>query len=373
MDLNNAEPQSFQEEALGHNLKQEVAAALGRNPQGIEFGNLSRYLNGSRFLKGFTAQTDERPAGFFKMSTGPEIQKDTEIVRESEERIAREWNGTKLAREIGIPSVNILTDYRETAGKKRILELEQIDPDSGAFIPAELVKNADPIYGEKAAAALMVASGKEIPSDVSAEGVNNGDWRNKSLESFLIVWHESDRVFDPQYADIVSQVVRSDKLKEIANTALSELQEEIPQHATPDRRFFVHNDAAPNNMFFQDTSADRQEQTLLLDYEQSGYSTNKFAAQLTDLGGFYGRAWANKDMQQAFIKGIMDASTEDSPEYKYKLAKSSIVFGTLFLAKYAMEPTHPEYQMTRNLLGNLEENLAFLDKIYKSHQTDSNV
>lgn len=371
-DKDNSNQSSSPEKTLAFNLQQEVAVALGRSPQGIELCNLDAYIKGrSRFLilKGFTRKTDEKPAGFFKMSTDTTLQTDPEVAGKSKKQISNEWSRTKFALANDVPCVRILTDCRETASGKTILELEQIDPDSGTFIPAELVETADPVYGKRAAIALMAVSGKEIPPDVSTDGVSGDDWRNKSLESFLDVWHESDKIFDRQYTDVVSKVVPLEKLKQITAAALSELTEEIPKHLTPDRKYFVHNDVAPNNLFFQDASVENEAKTLFLDFEWAGYTNNRYLAQLTDCGNFYGRLWANKDMQQTFIQGVINAPTQDSLEYRYQLAKASIVFGTIYLAKYGIDPNHKEHQMSVKLLKSLEENLAFLDTSYETHQT----
>jgi len=358
----NAERGSPREAARIHELKTEVAGALGRKAGDVVVGNFNRE---SRFLTGFTSSTEKRP-GFFKMSSD---NPNPEEAKRSKDQIAKESSGTTLAGELGIPSVKVLTNYKETANGKGILELEQLNAENGTFISAELVESADSKYGRMAALSLMAASGKEIPPHITAQGVNDGDWRNKSLETFQAVWGDSDTIFDPKHSGTLSQVVNPQSLKQVADTTLSALQEEIPLHDTPDKRFFVHNDAAPNNMFFEEPTAGSEGRTLLLDLEHSGYTTNKFLAQITDLGNFYGRSWANKDMQQTFIKGILEAppeDTQDTPEHRYKLAKAAIVFGTLYLAKYGMDPTHPEHPMTRKLLGNLGNNLTFLDTTYQA-------
>jgi hypothetical protein len=69
----------------------------------------------------------------------------------------------------------------------------------------------------------------------------------------------------------------------------------------------------------------------------------------------------------------MEAPTQDPLEYRYKLAKASIVFGTIYLTKYGIDSNHPEHQMAVKLLGSLKENLAFLDTVYQFRQTKSDL
>lgn len=353
-------------------LQLEIADALDRSISDLGFLNLDGYLKGTdRFLRGFTSRTDEKPAGFFKMSADATLQPDPEIVSKSKEQISNEWSRTKFALANGVPCVRILTDCRETTSGKTILELEQLNSESGTFIPAELVETADPVYGKRAAIALMAISGKEIPPGVSIDGIAGDDWRNKSIESFLKVWHESDIIFNNENTGVVSRVIPLERLKQISDRALSELTEEIPEHLTADRKYFVHNDASPNNLFFQDAPAGNEAKILFLDFEWTGYTNNRYLAQITDCGNFYGRLWANKDMQQAFIQGMVDAPTQDSLEYRYKLTRASIVFGAMYMAKFGIDSAHRENQMTLKLLGSLEENLTFLDTVCKTHQKNT--
>lgn len=68
--------------------------------------------------------------------------------------------------------------------------------------------------------------------------------------------------------------------------------------------------------------------------------------------------------QQQFLTSYIEQSTDDSVDYNYKLLKATVVFGAIYLAKYAMRSDNSEHPMAVSLLKNLEGNLSILDNQY---------
>ncbi len=306
----------------------------------------------ARFLYGFTEPGEQQAeAGFFKMSR-PE--NNVQLMRESA--------GLAIAARIGIPTVRILHPFQTTPEGNGILHVERLDGETGTILTSpELIAAADPRYGVRAALAFLRAGGRIIPIDIDSSPLKRGDWRNESSETFWKVWGEQNGVvFSPENAELVDRLTGTEKLRKIVDQTRTEIEPEIAAGTNPDAEYFVHNDAAPNNTFFSDID----DEVLFLDFEHAAASHNPTLAQLTDLGNYYGRLWPNPEMQQQFLISYIEQSTANSVDYNYKLLKAVVVFGAMYLAKYAMRSDNGEHPMAVSLLKNLEGNLSILDNQY---------
>jgi len=348
-------PKERETEAQTFGLKSIIARSLELTQQDVDLKNPSQFLDGdSRFLYGFTESTG-KVAGFLKMAR----------TQETNKQLKRESVGMAIARRIGIPTIGILDPYQDILEGYGLIHVEQLDLDHGLIlISPELIAGADPVYGARAARAIANAGGRVIPPDIDSIILKRGDWRNESPETFWKVWDEQNNsVFDLVNANVVTDLLGRDgkeRLQKIIEETRTAIEPLIDESGNPNVEYFVHNDTAPNNIFFSDDG----ETVILLDFEHAGATHNLMLAQLTDLGNFYGRMWPNPEMQQQFLSAYLTKSTPEALEYNYQLLRATAVFGAMFLAKYGMKLEHSEHIMSESLLSNLEGNLAFLENTY---------
>ena len=104
--------------------------------------------------------------------------------------------------------------------------------------------------------------------------------------------------------------------------------------------------------------------------EYSGATHNEALACITDWGNFYARCWPNPEMQQNFIKTLVDATDAKIDQRKAIWIKGAMAFTTIYLAKFAMNPDHPEHDMAKALLRTLPERLQQLDSLLHSDQIE---
>ncbi len=348
----------LQQAAREFALRSEAANALGLKPQSIELVNAVEFTEPekpARFLYGFT-EADKEPlkAGFFKLSQP-----------ENNSQLERESAALTIANRVGIPTVGVLHPYQVTPEGNGLLHVDRLDGENGTVLTSpELIASADPRLGIRAALMLLQAGGREIPADMDSSLLKRGDWRNESPETFWKVWAEQNNiVFSPKNKPLVDKLIGTEKLQAIVDQTRVAIEPEINARTNLNTEYFVHNDASPGNMYF----SDKGDSDLLLDFEHAAASHNLTLSQLTDLGNFYGRLWPNPAMQQQLLTSYFENSP-DSPEYNYKLLKTVVVFGSMFLSKYAMDPNHHEHQMAISLLSSLEGNLASLDNSYQTRK-----
>lgn len=323
---------------------------------GLELRNREDFLEGrSRFLYGFTEKTDSRK-GFIKAAR----LEDKKVC----ENLKRESGVLHAVRQLNIPSVDQYVPYKEIPEGYAVFELERLDTDKGELLATpELIATANPEYGAWAATTLIKTTGKEIPHGVEL-GIFKRDERNNSQDSFWRMWQEADLsvlgcpqddrnwVSDSEYANLRS-------LFDETKTVLSVM---VEKGEKSDVWYFVHNDTAPNNTFFNIENKD----ALLLDFEHGGITHNLTLAKLVDYGNFYARAWSNAAMQKKFIGKLLSEASPENFKETYEFIKGMVVYGTFYLAKYAMNPEHPEHIMAFKLIKNLPDNLAFLDLLYNN-------
>lgn len=338
-----------QKEASDFAIKSAIARALQLTQQDVHLQDLNPEKN--RFIYGTTEHANQQE-GFFKMGK----------ASETNEQLRRESVGLTIAKRIGIPTVSILHPYQDTPEGGGILHVERLDSEHGTLLTnAELIAGADPKLGANAARALALSTGKEIPEDIDSSILKRGDWRVDSLDSFNRVWdEENDIVLNTQNKEFVDKQVGFEKLKAIVDQTRDVIDPLIQAGDNPNAEYFVHNDTSPENVFYGDDGS-----VTFLDFEHASATHNQFLAQLADLGNFYGRMWANPQMQQEFLTTFLQESTPKNLDYNYQLIRATAVFGSMFLAKYAMSPDHSEHPMAQALLGSLTENLAKLDDKYE--------
>ncbi len=323
-----------------------VQRAIGE-PRKVQFENVTKFDTGRRFLYGFTAPLEASGSvGFVKMTR----IEDTTSGSAKQEQLARESSALQVASALGIPTTPILHPYREE-GAYALIHLEALDTEKGVLLTSpELIASANPEYGAWVADSLSAISAQALPDNIDTALLKRTDGRNASKESFLGVFHEA-------YEKVLDSLTNDEDKQWLANIfaeTITDITPMLESSEERDKEYFVHNDASPGNTFFDE----EKNRALLLDFEHAGATHNKVLSWMTDMGNFYGRCWPNKEMQQAFVARLAhNASPED-----YTKIKTVIIFGSLFLAKYATAPDHRERRMYQALVGNLKENLAALDR-----------
>jgi hypothetical protein len=169
-------------------------------------------------------------------------------------------------------------------------------------------------------------------------------------------------VLDPAHDGWRDALIDRNRLMEIVENACSALSPWVGHGVDPVREFFVHNDAAPGNMFFPGVPQGHKGRALLFDFEYAGATRYPVLAWLTDLANFYGRCWPNPVMQRVFLQTLLGDDRVRERIAPRDLAKATAVFGTVSLARFAMQTDHPEHPMAVALMTHLEHHIAFVDE-----------
>lgn len=338
---------------------QEIASAVHMNPSNIRFITPVDE-DTAHFWFGYTQQSDGR-AGFFKM------------VKDAREniRLQRESQAMQIAQRIGIPTVDILSPYQETVQRRGLLHLAKLDTTQGTLLKTDTdVESANPSLGARAARAILNIKGKAIPKDMDSSLLERDDWRFYDEHTFWSVW---EQISDDVLANPITQkIVDTKKLRQIIEAtqkAATPLVGSVRVIATHPDEYFIHRDVNLKNMFFPNNN---DSPVFFLDFEDAGVSTNKVLAQITDIANFYARCAYNLPLQREFIRTFARESTKDTNTDWQTILKTSIVFGTLFLAPWILKEGHPELPLEKKLLANLVSNFRVVDDTLESANTDYN-
>lgn len=356
-EIDRTSESQVQVELLGHS----IAELLGIDFGSVELKNPEDFLNGSRYLHGFSNLPDGM-GGFIKATSIPE----------NKERLRREVSDVLGESGIGVREVKVLGGYQETTGGIGVIHLERMDIENGTILAtSELIAAEEPIYGVLAAETIFHLSGREIPKHPDSLLLKRDDYRNASAVSFWSCWkNQTDIVMDPKFDEIRGPLADREVLNKIVTEAEQTLRPFINDSSTEGKEYFVHNDMSPGNMFFPKDCLMRPIPGIFLDFEYAGAVKNRLLALMTDLGNYYGRLWPNPSMQQEYLPALLKIPLDDDRlgldlETRYNLVKSIAVFGAMALSKFAMDPNHREHSMTKSLLRNLIPNLTQLEKEYQ--------
>lgn len=333
-------------------LKPEIAAAFGAVAETlggdcrVEFQNSDKYSSGeNRFLVGFTDVRDEK--GFVKLCEKTELK----------QQLRRETDAMVFANKIGIPTIRVSSPYQETSQGIGIIHLEALDSQKGNNLgSAELIAGADPLLGKKAGEMLAGVVGRDISSEKDAAFLKRTDERNASLDSFWGKWKQAEAIVtSTEFGEVDPWLVETIK------RAAQDLEPFLAETVT-DGEYFVHNDVSPSNMYFDNVD----DRVVLLDFEHAGATNNPRLAAITDLGNFYARCWPNPEMQKEYAKSLLENLKGRTSEETLTLVKGLMIFNTIYLAKFAMNPEHREHKMAEMLLKNLRENIQTVEEYYQT-------
>jgi len=285
--------------------------------------------------------------------------------------LGRESFIAQHAQELGIPAVKCLTPITPVKDKYFLIQLEALSPKDGiAYMGKEMHASAPVEVAAQATGAILSLYQKTIPGGLDTSMLERQHERNADSESFSTVWQdENEKVFGSDNSEIVAHLCQTtpDKkdgisnLHQIIDTAQRYLETLIPAGQDDTHEFLSHGDADLNNMFFKHNG-----EVVLIDWETAAVTHNWFLAQLTDLSNLYGRCWVDPEKQKQILSSIVKSDCFDDLETRYRVAYSVAVFGSMYLAKFAMDPNHHEHPMTQSLLGNLQGNLDHLNAEYQS-------
>jgi hypothetical protein len=312
-----------------------------------------------RFGYEMTAARPDRPAMFWKVAQVPAMKR----------QLARESCGLQVAGALGIPTATLLVPYEETADDRARIGLARFDPQAGRVLSGrEPLAQADPAYGVQAARALVAASGRALSPEMDTALLQRHDWRNQSPTTFWRGWASMKEILlASQHHEMRDRLISRAYLVALLERIEETLKTRLKREGVPGQEVFVHNDCSPSNLFFEGPATAPETRVLLFDFEYAGATRHPVLAQLTDWGNYYGRCWPNPAMQQAYLlalarSGVGRATGEsERGEEQEALVEAVAVFGTLSLARFAMEPGHPEHVMAVSLLEQLSENLAQLE------------
>lgn len=229
----------------------------------------------SRFLRGFTISRDGT-RGFIKMA--PTNRNGRQLRREAE--------AMQIADQLGAKTVRQLKPYTETSdGLAGMHLVEALDPKDGQSLTnKEMIAGASAEYGEWAGRAIASLSGREIPPEINSQILKRDDDRNSSVESFWQVWHNSEaKIFDlPEDQQVLLSQTQIAEYRSALRDIAAAVEADIMADFDEKKLYFVHNDIAPNNIFFNQS----EQSALLIDYEYGGATHSQLLAQYTDYGNF---------------------------------------------------------------------------------------
>ncbi|OGK23336.1 hypothetical protein A3F58_02585 [Candidatus Roizmanbacteria bacterium RIFCSPHIGHO2_12_FULL_37_9b] len=352
------EPKEIKSTAEGNSLavgiNSEVASCIGVKPEEIEWSHsfLEVIADKTRYGHGFTLKTEKYPQGFVKIAKN-------KICRAG---LRREMTGLHIAKKLGVKTVSLLlSTYLETTSGYGVIFLRRLNHDEGITIPNnEALATAPRELGAIAAKFILRSTGQVVPINLSADekaALNRNDERNSSPESFWRIWSQQNaEVLKPEFDEIRDRLVSKATLLRIINKAEFDIRPFVDAPVQTGRDFLIHNDMTPNNIGFPHLDKPKEE-TTLFDFEYAGATDNRFLALCTDLGNYYGRLWPNPAMQEDFILTLLDDSALCPPSERLKMAQAFVVFGTFYMAQFAMSPAHYNHQMSIELLKRLQGNL----------------
>lgn len=342
------------EPAISERYVQEVKEGIDPE-RDVTLFNPDRFDRGdNRFLYGFSWPADPNQAiGFIK---GARIQSGTPEPLHA--FLAQEAQALEIAGQLGIKAPRVLNKYREAESQTAYIHIEALNGEDGFPLTSlELIAAAKPVFGKWAAETLLQAAAREIPPGTDISAIKRLDERNSSLQAFWQTWESDSKIV----LDSLSGE-KKEALQAIFEKTRKELEPLVTQAETPDKNYLVHNDISPANTHFDE----KKQEAVLLDFERSSVVHNPVLAWMTDVGNFYARSWSNPAMQKEYLKTIVEKIDRDHLAEEVLKLKATIVFESNFLAKWGVDPKHPEHAMTRALCDTVEENLNYIDQLASS-------
>ncbi|GEM_PF-4325313 len=363
-----------QRESEIFNHKQHTAELLGVSPDDVSFQYMGDKFERRGFYNYFFSEGQKE--AFVKTGRTPEANT----------HLRREAASAQIAKDLNIPIKQAVplkgsTEFDNYSEKDEVgvLGQELLSGDEWTFlVTPEMIEHADNDlardYGSALAEIAMTKLGNEIPTQTSIEPLRhdqNADWRYRSPELCNKVWQESsERVIanlDVVYPSNLEE--EQAKIAALAAEGIARMDFLVANSpAEEGKHYFVHGDFDANNICLKPDGTEYR----VLDFEHAGASQYQPLARLTDVSNCFGRCRPNPVMQESFIRESMRVHKEKSHEDAYHLLRSAIIFGTLYLAKFGMDPNHGEHPRVAQQLKQLDHNLKSLDDEYMKISSDTN-
>lgn len=336
-------------------LLDSLAKRLNVDSGELNLTGVKRHLDGEgRYIYGLVEEKEGESGLFLKIG--------------DKERLTRESSGMEIASQLGFPVVGLIVpaeEFQFLGRKEYLMVVSKLNGEKGllSVSPEQLVDNVDnPERNEgnrtlvEKVSKLLVNTERFIPQGIDTENLNKGDWRNVDKEHFLEVWREGvNKVLDGGGRDLVLDGNLEEIIKR-GEAAIGKLLEITPKS---DYEYLAHNDLSPNNCYVTEGN-----DIVVLDWEHAGTTHYENLAVLTDMANFWARCWSNPELQKKFINDYLVETVKQGEDLSlaYLMMETTIIHGSLFLAKYGMDPDNREHRMSEMLLKNLKSNLDYFEE-----------
>ncbi len=198
-------------------------------------------------------------------------------------------------------------------------------------------------------------SGLQLPKTCELAGFRDSDtvdWRAKSVQHLGKVWAETNVVLEKlgQVFPGISDA-RAEKFRHLQEAGIRISQ--TLGTGNDEGRYLVHGDFDASQVGIHKVDGSY----CVVDLESVGWTPYPRLAQFCDASNAWGRLWPRRSGQQQLVEFLYKQGFDTD------FLRAMVVFGSFFLAKYAMDPNHHEHAMAGALLGNLVENLAHVDRL----------
>lgn len=330
-------------------LQAGLSQTLGVKPAEITFLNAQTFFEGEgRYLLGTTRYKNDD--GFLK------IARPDDFLHLS--KLRKEITGMQVAQALGIPSVDIFHLFHETTDRYGLIHVSFIDGNTGVLLSNKaLVAEVDPSYGTVSARALSQFIRQKIPDAIDTSALDVSDPRMQSAASFQRMWNEciQSALLCPTINDLLGQQGLLPKAREIQESVLRF----VDQGEDPSSWYFYHGDQAPTNMFHPRPGIHGP--VIFLDFENAGKTRNWATAAIAELADFYRSCTYNRELQQEFLRELMNLNPLHSASEMKTLLRAVVVFGTLLHGNKRFDPMHKEHDEGVLLLSNLSANFDLID------------
>jgi len=287
------------------------------------------------------------------------------------QNLGREVFVAQHAQELGISAINCLTPPTLIGNEYLLIQLQVLSPNDGVAYTGKEMHAAAPLeVAAQGTTAILSLNRKEIPREIDTSMLDRQHERNASPEAFSATWqNQNEIIFSPKNRETVATLCQTapdtndgvNNLRQTVEAARGFLDDLIVKGQDDSHEYLSHGDADLNNMFIKNNG-----EAILIDWETAAATHNWFLAQLTDLSNMFGRCWVDPEKQHQVLSTILKSDCFDDLQTRYQVAYSVAVYGSMYLAKYGMDPNHHEHQMSLSLLGNLKGTLDYLDSEYRS-------
>ena len=357
--------------------KHEIGAQLGCAANSIVLENVQNFEDGHRFLYFHTR------SGFGKLAFQPE----------SKRQLAKEVHRTLWAKEINLPTADVVHPYQETKNGYGLLMLERLPTRPGSFITnisdlASFPVHRSRLYGSLAVDSILRSSYLPVPQFQPEhfpmnETAQSPETMLLHVEKWLALFNEPTMqqlllaVFPSLAETLVASVEAFARLPQLIGSLVEESGfSEVP--------FFVHNDASIKNMYFKRRGLNMSE-AYLIDFEHSTATHYPVLGMLKDLADLYGASAYSADVQREILCRVYAHEFVHLPylgasEQMCTVTKALCLLGTLNFCQSVMyraiessEPLEslaadPQALLVLHLLGQLLPNLSYLDGLAHTEQ-----